>query len=223
MVFRARPIPPIPARSRVRRHGTSGAPQGGNGGRRGGELPVLRHKYPGKAFFQEGFWCCEGRFWRGNTYNSPRSRPWAWAMVSLGTLVMKMPPITPPTASATLGAQKRAPEPRARPSGQSDRTAYRPASAQARAAREHGEPRARAIERHGWNRGKTPATPAGKPIQNTKRAARVADHYHSASEHGIIGRRIDTVVADRWPVGGALAGHGSHEVRVEEGDAAWRR
>ena len=26
-------------------------------------------------------------------------------------------------------------------------------------------------------------------------AARVADHYHSASEHGIIGRRIDTVVA----------------------------
>jgi hypothetical protein len=29
------------------------------------------------------------------------------------------------------------------------------------------------------------------------RAARVADHYHSAPEHGIIGRRIDTVVVDR--------------------------
>src|SRR4029077_2887294 len=26
-------------------------------------------------------------------------------------------------------------------------------------------------------------------------AARVADHYHSASEHGIIGRQINTVVA----------------------------
>jgi hypothetical protein len=35
-------------------------------------------------------------------------------------------------------------------------------------------------------------------------AARVADHYHSASEHGIIGRRIDTVVA----VGAALADAG---------------
>jgi Protein of unknown function (DUF3117) len=29
-------------------------------------------------------------------------------------------------------------------------------------------------------------------------AAYVADHYHSASKHGIIGRRIDTVVADRF-------------------------
>ena len=28
-------------------------------------------------------------------------------------------------------------------------------------------------------------------------AARLADHYHSDPEHGIIGRRIDTVVADR--------------------------
>ena len=71
--------------------------------------------------------------------------------------------------------------------------------------------------------GNGPATPASTPIQHTEQAARVADHYHSASEHGIIGRRIDTVVADRRAVGGALAGHGSHEVRVEEGDAAWRR
>jgi hypothetical protein len=79
------------------------------------------------------------------------------------------------------------------------------------------------------------------------RAARVADHYHSASEHGIIGRRIDTVVTDRFrrgraPVGGvpleptALAvprrpsvrgsartiGTSGAQVR-KEGDAGWRR
>ena len=29
-------------------------------------------------------------------------------------------------------------------------------------------------------------------------AASLADHYHSASEHGIIGRRIETVVAGRF-------------------------
>src|SRR5487761_1102575 len=33
-------------------------------------------------------------------------------------------------------------------------------------------------------------------------AARAADHYHSASEHGIIGRRIETVVAVRLRFGG---------------------
>src|SRR6516225_6230385 len=37
-------------------------------------------------------------------------------------------------------------------------------------------------------------------------AARAADHYHSASEHGIIGRRIDTVVADRFRPGGHRSG-----------------
>src|ERR1700722_238968 len=71
--------------------------------------------------------------------------------------------------------------------------------------------------------GGAPLARANTPIQNAWLAARVADHYHSASEHGIIGRRIDTVVADRRAVGGALAGHGSHEVCVEEGVAAWRR
>jgi len=29
-------------------------------------------------------------------------------------------------------------------------------------------------------------------------AARMADHYHSGSEHGIIGRRIETIVAGRF-------------------------
>jgi hypothetical protein len=44
------------------------------------------------------------------------------------------------------------------------------------------------------------------PIRQVWWAARVADHYHSASEHGIIGRRIDTVVAVRWAVGGVWPG-----------------
>lgn len=74
-------------------------------------------------------------------------------------------------------------------------------------------------------------------------AARVGDHYHSASEHGIIGRQIDTVVAVSPAWRGrpdtararrsALAvregPHGRHGgedhwyVRVKEGDAGWRR
>jgi Protein of unknown function (DUF3117) len=29
-------------------------------------------------------------------------------------------------------------------------------------------------------------------------AARMADHYHSASEHGIIGRQMETIVAHRF-------------------------
>ncbi|MGH3251656.1 MAG: hypothetical protein ACRDOI_36355, partial [Trebonia sp.] len=56
----------------------------------------------------------------------------------------------------------------------------------------------------------TPAT----PIRQVWWAARVADHYHSAPEHGIIGRRIETVVAVRQGFGRSLTGHGSHEVRV---------
>jgi hypothetical protein len=74
-------------------------------------------------------------------------------------------------------------------------------------------------------------------------AARVADHYHSASEHGIIGRRIDTVVAvspawrgrpdtaraRRLALAVREGPHGRHGgedhwyVRVKEGDAGWRR
>ena len=56
----------------------------------------------------------------------------------------------------------------------------------------------------------------------------MADHYHSASEHGIIGRRIETIVAGRfrrghpglWPesyLGGAARRSASAWSR-EEGD-----
>jgi hypothetical protein len=78
-------------------------------------------------------------------------------------------------------------------------------------------------------------------------AARVAVHYHSALRHGIIGCRIDTVVADRSASAECNPGtawhHGSLKSRRsrareagvecttraggrrlrEEGDAAWRR
>src|SRR5216683_6235808 len=37
-----------------------------------------------------------------------------------------------------------------------------------------------------------------KAVRALSWAARVADHYHSASEHGIIGRLINTVVAGRF-------------------------
>jgi hypothetical protein len=40
-------------------------------------------------------------------------------------------------------------------------------------------------------------SPGKKHAARAFRAARMADHYHSGSEHGIIGRRIETIVA-RW-------------------------
>jgi hypothetical protein len=63
------------------------------------------------------------------------------------------------------------------------------------------------------------------------RAARVGDHYHSASEHGIIGRRIDTVVAARLGVVARAAaqdraGAARRGLLVDadkKGDAQWRR
>ncbi len=67
---------------------------------------------------------------------------------------------------------------------------------------------------------------AGSRLAARQWAARVADHYHSASEHGIIGRRIDTVVADRFRRRHRnRAGAVPQEPRQarEEGDAGWRR
>jgi hypothetical protein len=46
----------------------------------------------------------------------------------------------------------------------------------------------------------------------------MADHYHSASEHGIIGRRIETIVADRFRRGRRSCGVRSAGLRGEEGD-----
>jgi hypothetical protein len=39
---------------------------------------------------------------------------------------------------------------------------------------------------------------AKKAVAHAFTAARMADHYHSASEHGIIGRRIETIGAGRF-------------------------
>ena len=36
------------------------------------------------------------------------------------------------------------------------------------------------------------------PVRAPPTTARMADHYHSASEHGIIGRQIETIVAGRF-------------------------
>jgi hypothetical protein len=56
-------------------------------------------------------------------------------------------------------------------------------------------------------------------------AASLADHYHSASEHGIIGRRIETVVAGRFRRGhpGLWRGRGAWHAApcVEPGGRGW--
>jgi hypothetical protein len=53
-------------------------------------------------------------------------------------------------------------------------------------------------------------------------AARMADHYHSGSEHGIIGRRIETIVARRFHR--LRPGEGVHGASTTQyDDRAWLR
>jgi hypothetical protein len=85
------------------------------------------------------------------------------------------------------------------------------------------------------------------PSRGLSGTARLADHYHSDPEHGIIGRRIDTVVADRPCRGTDCSGTSTRNGRdsqpqgegvggarrgfwvdcgaraCEEGEAGWRR
>src|SRR6266404_8159687 len=46
--------------------------------------------------------------------------------------------------------------------------------------------------------GENGRTAGEKAVAYVFLAARMADHYHSASEHGIIGRQIETIVAGRF-------------------------
>jgi hypothetical protein len=46
--------------------------------------------------------------------------------------------------------------------------------------------------------GKIAERPPKKAVERALTAARILDHYHSASEHGIIGRQIETIVAGRF-------------------------
>jgi hypothetical protein len=94
-----------------------------------------------------------------------------------------------PATSMSSRARREAPSPDVTSSR--TRQELRPARAKARPAR--------ARRRRAGAKTKRPAL-NGRQIGRCapRTAASMADHYHSASEHGIIGRRIETIVVGRF-------------------------